>query len=99
MEPAIARVPMMIDSSDFDTVLAGLRCVQGKCVVNSISLKEGEGSFLEKAREIAKYGAAVVVMAFDEAGQAATLERRCPSSRARTASSWTRRATSPRTSS
>jgi 5-methyltetrahydrofolate--homocysteine methyltransferase len=76
VEPAIARVPMMIDSSDFGTVLAGLRCVQGKCIVNSISLKEGEGPFLEKAREIAKYGAAVVVMAFDEEGQAATLERR-----------------------
>jgi len=76
VEPALARVPAMIDSSDFGTVLAGLRCVQGKCIVNSISLKEGEGPFLEKAREIAKYGAAVVVMAFDEAGQAATLERR-----------------------
>ena len=76
VEPAIARVPVMIDSSDFATVLAGLACVQGKGIVNSISLKEGEGPFLEKAREIAKYGAAVVVMAFDEEGQAATLERR-----------------------
>jgi len=76
VEPVLARVPVMIDSSDFDTVMAGLRCVQGKCVVNSISLKEGEIPFLEKAREIAKYGAAVIVMAFDEEGQAATLERR-----------------------
>jgi 5-methyltetrahydrofolate--homocysteine methyltransferase len=75
-EPDLARVPVMIDSSSFATIVAGLRCVQGKCVVNSISLKEGEAAFLEQAREIAKYGAAVVVMAFDEEGQAATLERR-----------------------
>jgi 5-methyltetrahydrofolate--homocysteine methyltransferase len=75
-EPELARVPFMIDSSDFATVLAGLRCVQGKSLVNSISLKEGEAAFLEKAREIAKHGAAVVVMAFDEEGQASTLERR-----------------------
>ncbi len=76
VEPALARVPVMIDSSAFPTILAGLGCVQGKGIVNSISLKEGEAAFLEKAREIAKYGAAVVVMAFDEQGQAATLERR-----------------------
>jgi 5-methyltetrahydrofolate--homocysteine methyltransferase len=75
-ESDLARVPFMIDSSDFATVVAGLKAAQGKCIVNSISLKEGEGPFLEKAREIAKYGAAVVVMAFDEEGQAATLERR-----------------------
>jgi 5-methyltetrahydrofolate--homocysteine methyltransferase len=75
-EPDIARVPFMIDSSDFGTIVAGLRRAQGKCVVNSISLKEGEGPFLERAREIARHGAAVVVMAFDEEGQAATLERR-----------------------
>jgi 5-methyltetrahydrofolate--homocysteine methyltransferase len=75
-EPDLARVPVMIDSSNFATLVAALHCVQGKCVVNSISLKEGEASFLERAREIAKYGAAVVVMAFDEEGQASTLERR-----------------------
>jgi 5-methyltetrahydrofolate--homocysteine methyltransferase len=75
-EPALARVPVMVDSSSFATVVAALRCIQGKGIVNSISLKEGEEAFLEKAREIAKYGAAAVVMAFDEEGQAATLERR-----------------------
>jgi 5-methyltetrahydrofolate--homocysteine methyltransferase len=75
-ESDLARVPFMIDSSDFATVVEGLKVAQGKCVVNSISLKEGEGSFLAKAREIAKYGAAVVVMAFDEEGQAASLQRR-----------------------
>jgi 5-methyltetrahydrofolate--homocysteine methyltransferase len=75
-EPDIARVPFMIDASDFATAIVGLERVQGKCVVNSISLKEGEGSFLEKAAEISRRGAAVVVMAFDEEGQAATLERR-----------------------
>jgi 5-methyltetrahydrofolate--homocysteine methyltransferase len=75
-EPDLARVPFMIDSSSFPTIVAGLRCAQGKCIVNSISLKEGEAPFLAQAREIAKYGAAVVVMAFDEEGQAATLERR-----------------------
>ena len=65
-EPEIARVPVMIDSSDWNVLLAGLKCVQGKCVVNSISLKEGEEKFVERAREIAKFGAAMVVMAFDE---------------------------------
>jgi len=75
-EPDIARVPVMIDASDFATAVAGLERVQGKCVVNSISLKEGEIPFLEKAREISKRGSAVVVMAFDEEGQASTLERR-----------------------
>lgn len=75
-DPEIARVPIMIDSSKFDTILAGLKCAQGKCVVNSISLKEGEEVFLAHASEIAKFGAAVIVMAFDEEGQATTLERR-----------------------
>ena len=75
-EPELTRVPFMIDSSSFATIEAALRSIQGKCIVNSISLKEGEGPFLEQARRIAKYGAAVVVMAFDEEGQATSLERR-----------------------
>ncbi len=75
-EPEIARVPIMIDSSRFEVIEAGLKCVQGKGVVNSISLKEGEEDFLEKARRIKRYGAAVVVMAFDEQGQADTVERK-----------------------
>lgn len=75
-EPDIARVPMMIDSSKWDVVLAGLKCVQGKCIVNSISLKEGEETFLAHARDVKRFGAAVVVMCFDEQGQAATYERR-----------------------
>lgn len=75
-EPEIARVPVMIDSSKWEVLLAGLKCVQGKPIVNSISLKEGETKFLEKARIINHYGAAVVVMAFDEKGQADTYERR-----------------------
>ena len=70
-EPAIARVPIMIDSSKWSVILAGLKCVQGKCIVNSISLKEGELAFLKQAETIKKFGAAVVVMAFDEKGQAA----------------------------
>ena len=70
-EPAIARVPIMIDSSKWSVIEAGLKCIQGKCIVNSISLKEGESVFLEQAKEIQRYGAAVVVMAFDEKGQAA----------------------------
>lgn len=69
-EPDIARVPIMIDSSRFSVIEAGLKCLQGKGVVNSISLKEGEAAFLEQARRIRRYGAAVVVMAFDEHGQA-----------------------------
>uniref|UniRef100_A0A5F8GAD5 Methionine synthase n=1 Tax=Monodelphis domestica TaxID=13616 RepID=A0A5F8GAD5_MONDO len=69
-EPDIAKVPLCIDSSNFAVIEAGLKCCQGKCIVNSISLKEGEDDFLEKARKIKKYGAAVVVMAFDEVGQA-----------------------------
>ena len=75
-EPDIARVPIMIDSSKFSVIEAGLKCVQGKCVVNSISLKEGERSFIEHAKLVRRYGAAVVVMAFDETGQADTLQRK-----------------------
>jgi 5-methyltetrahydrofolate--homocysteine methyltransferase len=75
-EPEIARVPVMIDSSKWTVLEAGLKCVQGKGVVNSISLKEGEEDFLAKARTIRDYGAAVVVMAFDETGQADTVERK-----------------------
>ncbi len=75
-EPDISRVPVMIDSSKWDIIEAGLQCVQGKAVVNSISLKEGEAAFVEAARGCLKYGAAAVVMAFDEQGQADTLERR-----------------------
>jgi 5-methyltetrahydrofolate--homocysteine methyltransferase len=73
-EPDIARVPIMIDSSKWSVLEAGLQCVQGKAIVNSISLKEGEAKFREQAATIARYGAAMVVMAFDERGQAATLE-------------------------
>lgn len=75
-EPDIARVPVMIDSSKWEIIEAGLKCVQGKGIVNSISLKEGEEPFLEQAKKIKLYGAAVVVMAFDEQGQADTYERR-----------------------
>jgi 5-methyltetrahydrofolate--homocysteine methyltransferase len=75
-EPDIARVPIMIDSSKWSVIEAGLKCVQGKAIVNSISLKEGEGPFLEQARKVLRYGAAVVVMAFDEQGQADTIERK-----------------------
>lgn len=75
-EPDIARVPIMIDSSKWEIIEAGLKCVQGKGVVNSISLKEGEEQFIEHARKIKRYGAAVIVMAFDENGQADSYERR-----------------------
>jgi 5-methyltetrahydrofolate--homocysteine methyltransferase len=75
-EPEIARVPVMIDSSKWSVIEAGLKCVQGKAVVNSISLKEGEADFLHKARTIRRYGAAMIVMAFDEKGQADTVERK-----------------------
>ena len=75
-EPDISRVPVMIDSSKWSVIEAGLKCVQGKPVVNSISLKEGEDAFREQAREIRRYGAAVVVMAFDESGQADTADRK-----------------------
>src|SRR5277367_6553515 len=73
-EPDIAKLPIMIDSSKWSVIEAGLKCLQGKGIVNSISLKEGEAKFLENARKVRKYGAAVVVMAFDEQGQAATYE-------------------------
>lgn len=75
-EPDIARVPVMIDSSKWDVIEAGLKCVSGKPIVNSISMKEGEAQFLDHARKCMNYGAAVVVMAFDEAGQADTKERK-----------------------
>ena len=75
-EPEIAKLPIMIDSSKFSVIEAGLKCVQGKCVVNSISLKEGEAEFLRQARLIRRYGAAAIVMAFDEQGQADTIDRK-----------------------
>ena len=75
-EPDIAAVPVMIDSSDWDVIVAGLKCLQGKGIVNSISLKEGEAVFLRHARDVKRYGAAVVVMCFDEEGQATSYERR-----------------------
>ena len=75
-EPDISRIPIMIDSSKWEIIEAGLKVVQGKCVVNSISLKEGEANFIQQAKTIRRYGAAVIVMAFDEAGQADTLDRR-----------------------
>ncbi|MGI9391902.1 MAG: methionine synthase, partial [Boseongicola sp.] len=75
-EPDISKVPAMVDSSRWEVIETGLKCIQGKSVVNSISLKEGEEPFLEQAREILRYGAAVIVMAFDEEGQADTVERR-----------------------
>ena len=76
-EDDISRVPIMIDSSKWDVIEAGLKCIQGKGIVNSISLKEGETKFIEQARLVRRYGAAVVVMAFDEQGQADTFERKC----------------------
>ncbi len=75
-DPAVAKAALMIDSSHWETILAGLKSAQGKCVVNSISLKEGEAEFMSKAREIHRLGAAVVIMAFDEEGQATTYERK-----------------------
>ncbi|MEO0500667.1 MAG: methionine synthase [Pseudomonadota bacterium] len=75
-EPDIARVPVMIDSSKWDVIEAGLKCVAGKAIVNSISMKEGEAAFLEQARKIRRYGAATIVMAFDEEGQADTAARK-----------------------
>ena len=75
-DPDISRVPVMIDSSDWNVVLAGLKCLQGKCIVNSISLKEGEDVFLAHARNVKRFGAAVVVMCFDERGQATTFDRK-----------------------
>ena len=75
-EPDISKVPIMIDSSKWSVILSGLKCIQGKCIVNSISLKEGEEIFLQQAEEIKKFGASMVVMAFDEKGQADTIERK-----------------------
>lgn len=75
-EPDIARIPVMIDSSKFEIIEAGLKCVQGKCIVNSISMKEGEEKFIQQARTCRLYGAAVIVMAFDEQGQADTRDRK-----------------------
>ncbi|HVF36217.1 MAG TPA: methionine synthase [Candidatus Saccharimonadia bacterium] len=75
-EPDIARVPIMVDSSKWSVIEAGLKCLQGKGIVNSISMKEGEAAFLEQARKVLRYGAAVVVMAFDEVGQADTAQRK-----------------------
>src|SRR4029079_19549581 len=75
-EPDIARVPVMIDSSKWEVIEAGLKCVSGKPIVNSISMKEGEEAFLHHARKCVAYGAAVVVMAFDEKGQADTFARK-----------------------
>jgi 5-methyltetrahydrofolate--homocysteine methyltransferase len=76
VEPNIARVPIMIDSSKWSVIEAGLKCVQGKCIVNSISLKEGEHVFLQQAKLAQRYGAAVVIMAFDEHGQAETVQQK-----------------------
>src|SRR5688572_24339434 len=75
-EPDISRVPLMIDSSKWSVIEAGLKCVQGKAIVNSISMKEGEAQFLDHAKKVLRYGAAVVVMAFDEQGQADTADRK-----------------------
>jgi 5-methyltetrahydrofolate--homocysteine methyltransferase len=75
-EPDISRVPLMVDSSKWSVIKSGLECIQGKAIVNSISLKEGEEKFLESASEVRRLGAAVIVMAFDEKGQADSFERR-----------------------
>ncbi len=75
-EPDIAKIPVMIDSSKFEIIEAGLKCVQGKCIVNSISMKEGEAKFIEQAIICQSYGASVIVMAFDEQGQADTEDRK-----------------------
>lgn len=75
-EPEIAKLPIMIDSSKFHVIEAGLKCIQGKCIVNSISMKEGEAEFIRQAKLVRRYGAAAVVMAFDEKGQADTIERK-----------------------
>src|SRR5947207_5367825 len=75
-EPDIAKIPVMLDSSKFAIIEAGLKCIQGKCIVNSISMKEGEEKFKEQAEICRSYGASVIVMAFDENGQADTLQKR-----------------------
>src|ERR1700721_756400 len=81
-EPEVAKAPFMVDSSKWEVIEAGLKCLQGKGIVNSISLKEGEEKFREKAATVLKFGAAVVVMAFDEQGQAAPFEEKIRISRA-----------------
>ena len=98
-EPGISKVPLVIDSSKWSVIEAGLKCVQGKGVVNSISLKEGEEEFVRQATLVRRYGAAVIVMAFDEQGQADTAERKVEICRRATASSPSRWASRPRTSS
>src|SRR6478609_4675559 len=75
-EPDIAKIPIMLDSSKFAIIEAGLKCIQGKCIVNSISMKEGEEKFIEQAEICRSYGASVIVMAFDELGQADTVKRK-----------------------
>src|SRR6476619_6497048 len=75
-EPDIAKIPIMVDSSKFEIIEAGLKCVQGKCIVNSISMKEGEEKFIQQAIICQSYGASVIVMAFDEKGQADTKQRK-----------------------
>lgn len=75
-EPDISKVPVMIDSSKWEVIEAGLKCIQGKGIVNSISLKEGEAKFIEQAKLVKRYGAAAIIMAFDEQGQADTRERK-----------------------
>ena len=75
-EPSVSRIPFVVDSSRWEVLEAGLKCVQGKSIVNSISLKDGEAAFIEKAHLARRYGAAVIVMAFDEKGQADTVERK-----------------------
>jgi len=75
-EPDIAKIPVMLDSSKFEIIESGLKCIQGKCIVNSISLKEGEEKFIEQATVCHNFGAAVIVMAFDETGQADTRQRK-----------------------
>lgn len=89
-EPEIARVPVMIDSSKWEVIVAGLKCLQGKSIVNSISLKEGEDKFLEHARTIKQYGAAAVVMAFDEKGRQTRTNVRLRSANGHTVFWWTR---------
>jgi 5-methyltetrahydrofolate--homocysteine methyltransferase len=98
-EPEIARVPIMIDSSKWEVIEAGLQCIQGKGIVNSISMKEGEEAFRHHAKLVRRYGAAAVVMAFDEQGQATPSRARRKSASAPTGSWSTRSASRPRTSS
>ena len=98
-EPEVARIPIMVDSSRWEVLEAGMKCTQGKGVVNSISLKEGEEAFLAQAARVRRYGAAVIVMAFDEQGQADTVERKVEICGRAYDLLTQRRATRPRTSS